>query len=424
MRGRNGIYRNYPQVRLIIKIKILNCYFCWCMEKVLAGLSFENTEVAFSYKSDRELKKAAWLFSLINNNLITRIGITLTPWAFKMKLPVNGLVRNTIFSQFCGGETLEECSATTEKLARHGVETILDYGTEARENEEEFEKTVREISKALMFAGKNKHVPFASIKITGISAFALLEKLNRKEALTSAENSEWQKVKQRLHRVCQAAFDSGVGLMIDAEETWIQNPINEMANAMMEEFNRSRVVVLNTFQLYRVDQLDYLRESFERASAGNFLLGAKLVRGAYMEKERKRAGERGEPCLIQSDKDSTDRDYNAAVQFCFEHLDRIGLCIASHNEESNQLGAYLVEQKQIQPSHPHLHFSQLLGMSDNITFNLANAGYNVSKYVPFGPVKEVVPYLMRRAQENTSVGGMSSRELSLIRSELTRRRAG
>ncbi|MFI5135390.1 MAG: proline dehydrogenase family protein [Chitinophagales bacterium] len=392
------------------------------MQDVNTAISFENTENAFSYKSSRELKKADFLFSLINYNWLTKIGTALTPWAFKMQLPIKGLVRGTIFAQFCGGETLDECAVTTEKLYKHHVETILDYGVEAKETDEEFEKTTTEISKAIQFAGKNHHVPFTSIKITGICAMGLLEKLHAKQQLTSQEQSAWEKTKERFYRLCKVASENKVGLMVDAEETWIQNPINDLANGMMKEFNREKVAVLNTFQFYRTDQLQYLKESFEMAKSGNFLLGAKLVRGAYMEKERRRAAERGEVCLIQNDKISTDRDYDAAVEFCIDNLDRICVCIASHNEKSNFLGADLAMKKGIPSGHPHLQFSQLLGMSDNITFNLAHAGYNVTKYVPFGPVKDVVPYLMRRAQENTAVGGMSSRELMLIRKELKRRR--
>jgi len=393
------------------------------MPDVQNTISFDNTENAFSYKSDRELKRADFLFSLINYNWLTKLGTKLTPWAFRMHLPIKGIVRSSIFAQFCGGETLDECALTTEKLSRHHVETILDYGVEAKETDEEFEKTTREISKAIEFAGKNHHVPFASIKITGICAMGLLEKLHAKQPLTSEEQNAWEKTKERFHRLSKTANDNNVGLMVDAEETWIQNPINDLANAMMKEFNHDKVSVLNTFQLYRTDQLDYLKQSLEMAKAGNYILGAKLVRGAYMEKERRRAAERGEVCLIQKDKNDTDRDYDAAIEFCIDNIDRICVCIGSHNEKSNLLGAELAMKKGIPAGHPHLQFSQLLGMSDNITFNLAHAGYNVTKYVPFGPVKDVVPYLMRRAQENTSVGGMSSRELMLIRKELKRRRS-
>ncbi len=392
------------------------------MDVVTEKLSFDNTEIAFAYKKTNELKKAAFLFSFINSNLITSLGTRLTPIAFKFGLPIKGLVRATIFSQFCGGETLEECSATTKKLFDFGVETILDYGVEAKETDEEFEKTARQIEDAIAFAAYNRNVPFVSIKVTGIAPFALLEKLQAQSELTSDEKRAWNKVKDRMHSVCRCAHDASIGLMIDAEETWIQDPVDELAREMMLAFNKEQAIVYNTVQLYRTDRLAFLRKSFEEACKGNFIHGIKLVRGAYMEKERRRANQNKYQAPIQPDKHATDRDYNSAVEFCMEHIDRISFCIASHNEYSNLFGAELAAKQGIEPGHPHLHFSQLYGMSDNITFNLANAGYHTSKYVPYGPVHDVVPYLMRRAQENTSVGGMSSRELNLIRKELKRRK--
>jgi len=363
-----------------------------------------------------------WLFSIMNYNLITKIGTRLTPWAFKIGLPIKGIVRSTIFDQFCGGETLEECTPTTEKLSNYHVEAILDYGVEAKETDEEFEKTIIEISKAIAFAAKNHHVPFVSIKITGIAAMGLLERLHAKEPLSSNDQSAWNKVRDRIYRLSKAAHDAGIGIMIDAEETWIQEPIDQLAMEMMREFNKDKAIVYNTIQLYRSDRMAFLKKSFDDSRTGNFILAVKLVRGAYMEKERKRALAMNYPSPIQPNKENSDRDYNAAVEFCIDHIDQVSCCIGSHNEQSNRHGAELAQKKGIPASHPHLNFSQLYGMSDNITFNLGHAGYNVTKYVPFGPVKDVVPYLMRRAQENTSVGGMSSRELMLIRKELRRRK--
>ncbi len=259
------------------------------MNAVAEKLSFEDTGVAFAYKTDGELKKASWLFSLINSNFVTTLGTRLTPWAFKIGLPIRGIIRATIFSQFCGGETLEECAATIKKLTKYHVETILDYGVEAKETEEEFEKTANEISKAILFAAQNHHVSFVSIKVTGIAAFGLLEKLNANKVLSADEQVEWQKVKDRMYRICKTAFDSSVGIMVDAEETWIQEPIDGLAMEMMEQFNKEKPIVYNTAQLYRTDRLSFIRKSFKEASTGNFILGMKLVRGAYMEKERKRA---------------------------------------------------------------------------------------------------------------------------------------
>ncbi len=385
-------------------------------------VSFENTEIAFIYKSNRELNKAWWLFSLMNNNLLVKIGTRITPKLFDIGLPIKGMVKPTIFSQFCGGETMDECAVTTKKLSDHGVETILDYGVEGKENEEEFNRTANEISKAIVFAGYNHHIPFVSIKVTGIVRFALLEKMHERNDLNGNEMAEWQKAKDRFYSVCKTANENNVGLMVDAEETWIQDPVDELTMKMMAEFNKEKVVVYNTAQLYRTDRLEFVKRSIAEAKTGNFYLGLKLVRGAYMEKERKRAQELNYASPIQPDKDSSDRDYDAAVTVCMDNIERVSICIASHNDASNLLGVELAMKKGIAPSHPHLNFSQLYGMSDNITFNLAHAGYNVSKYVPYGPVKDVVPYLMRRAQENTSVGGMSSRELMLINKELKRRK--
>jgi len=391
------------------------------MPEVSSPVSFENTEIAFSYKSDKELKQAAWLFSLINQNWLVKIGTRLTPLAFKLKLPIKGLVRVTIYDQFCGGETLEECAPVTERLAQHSVETILDYGVEAKVTDEEFDKSVNEFLKAIAFARQNHHVPFVSIKVTGIGAFSLFEKLHAKLKLSDAEFLSWNLVKGRMHKLCKAAHDAGIGVMVDAEETWIQDPIDELAMEMMRFYNKEKPIVYNTVQLYRTDRLAFLKSSFEKAKQSGFILAEKLVRGAYMEKERRRAAEMNYQSPIQPNKEATDHDYDAALEFCLENTDRISCCVATHNEHSCMLATKLAEKKNIQPAQPHLHFSQLYGMSDNITFNLAHAGYNVTKYVPYGPVKDVVPYLMRRAQENTSVSGQSSRELLLLRKELKRR---
>ena len=392
------------------------------MPEVSTPVSFENTEIAFSYKSNKELKKAAWLFKMMNQGWLVKIGTRLTPLAFKLRLPIKSIVRSTIFEQFCGGETLEKCVPTTEKLSKYQVETILDYGVEAKLTDEEFDKSMNEFLKGISFAKQNHHVPFISVKVTGVGAFDLLEKLHSKKTLTDAEVLSWNLVKGRMHRIAKAAHDANIGVMIDAEETWIQDPIDELTMELMKFYNKESPVIYNTFQLYRTDRLDFLKSSFEKSKAENFILGAKLVRGAYMEKERRRAGEMNYSSPIQPDKISADRDYNAALEFCFENMGGISFCVASHNEYSSMLAAEIAEKKNIVPSHRHLHFSQLYGMSDNITFNLAHAGYNVTKYVPYGPVKDVVPYLMRRAQENTSVAGQSSRELLLIRKELKRRR--
>lgn len=385
-------------------------------------LSFENTEIAFSYKNDKELKKSYWLFSLMNQNWLVQIGTRLTPLAFRLRLPIHTLVKSTIFEHFCGGENLDECAQVTGKLAAYHVETILDYGVESKETDEEFDIATGEFLKAIAFAKQNHHIPFISIKITGIAAFGLLEKLHRGNALSDAETLAWNLVKGRLHRICKAAHEAGIGVMMDAEETWIQQPGDDLAMEMMSFYNKEKAIVYNTLQMYRVDRLEHLKKSLEKSMEGNFIYALKLVRGAYMGRERRRAAEMNYPSPIQPDKASSDRDFDAAVRFCLDHAEKISCCVASHNEMSALLAAKYAAEKNLPPEHPHLHFSQLYGMSDNITFNLAHAGYNVTKYVPYGPVKDVVPYLMRRAQENTSVAGQTSRELLLLKKEINRRK--
>jgi proline dehydrogenase len=405
------------------------------------SLSFDNTQNAFEYKSDKELKKAAFLFSSMGNATLVKLGTKLTPWMIRSGLPVKGLIRDTIFSQFVGGETLEETAAVARKLGEYHVQVILDYGVEGGdEGEAGFEHACGEFIRVIDYAATQPNIPFMSVKVTGIARFGLLEKLDRGvgsvgeggslmkrytravESLTNQEKEEWERVQQRMERICRSGQARKVGVLIDAEETWIQDPVDVLTILMMDKMNRhGRVTVYNTIQLYRHDRLNFLKDCYEAAVERDFILGAKLVRGAYMEKERKRAAEIGYPSPIQPDKEASDRDYNAALEFCIGHLDRVGLIVASHNEYSNLYAVQLLRQKGLPPDHPHIHFSQLYGMSDNITFNLAKAGCPVSKYLPFGPIRDVVPYLMRRAQENSSMSGQTGRELGLIRKELKRR---
>ncbi len=406
------------------------------MEHPSPVISFDNTEYAFAYKSDKELKKARFLFSSMGNEGLVKLGTRLTPWAIRVGLPIKGLIRNTIFKQFVGGETLEETALVADKLEEFGVKVILDYGVEGKEGEDNFDHACEEFIRVIRYAATQHNMPFMSIKVTGFARFALLEKLDaaangrsgfegivHTEVLNDAEKAEWQRVVNRMERIISAAADSKVGVLVDAEETWIQDPVDALTIQMMDKYNRNRVVVYNTVQLYRHDRLPFLKDSFAQASARGFILGAKLVRGAYMEKERKRADEMNYPSPIQPCKEASDHDYNAAVEFCIDHIDRIALIVASHNEYSNLRTTQLLDQKKIPHSHPHVHFSQLYGMSDNITFNLAKAGFSVSKYLPFGPISDVIPYLMRRAQENSSVSGQTGRELGLIRKEIDRRKS-
>jgi proline dehydrogenase len=401
-------------------------------------ISFDNTAVAFAHLSDADLKQAHWLFRLMNNSWLVKAGTRLTPWAIKTGLPIKGLIRKTIFKQFVGGETLQETIPVTTHLASFNVKAILDYGVEGMEGEASYNEARDEFIRVIQFAATRPNVPFMSIKVTGMARFALLERLHALmqqsstdtlikqynealQQLSPGELNEWQKVVERVRLICEAAAKSKIGFLVDAEETWIQDPIDAVTMLMMDTYNRGRLVVYNTIQLYRHDRLAFLKKCFEAARNREFLLAVKLVRGAYMEKERRRAAERGYPSPIQPSKEASDRDYNEAVQFCVTHLEQVGLIVASHNEQSNLLTVELMEQRGLPLDHPHLHFSQLYGMSDTITYNLAKAGCSVSKYLPFGPIRDVVPYLMRRAQENTSVGGQTSRELNLIQTELRRR---
>jgi proline dehydrogenase len=393
------------------------------------NLSFDNTQNAFEYKSDKELKRAKTLFSTMGYQWLVGIGTRVTPLVVKGKLPIiDTLIRNTIFKQFVGGETLEETKPAAATLAKFNVQVILDYGVEGKEGEANFDHACEQFIKNIQYAATQPNIPYISIKLTGMARFGLLQTLHESPRLRSGihdnelETEEWNRVRERMYRICEAAKEKGIGVMLDAEETWIQDPVDRLAMEMMQEFNREKVVMYNTIQLYRHDRLDFLKLSHRIAKEQGFILGEKLVRGAYMEKERTRAMQMGYPSPIQPDKESTDRDYDAAVAYCIEHVDDIAVCIGSHNEKSNFLGAQLMQQKGIPHDHSHVHFSQLFGMSDHITFNLAKEGFNVSKYLPFGPMKDVIPYLMRRAQENSSVSGQTGKELYLIKKELERRK--
>jgi len=396
---------------------------------VSMNLSLNNTENAFAYKSNKDLRKAKWLFSVIQNPWIVSLGTRLTPVLMKSGLPINGIIRNTIFNQFVGGETLEESARVTKMLGAYGVQVILDYGVEAKEGDESFDEVTEQFIKAIEFAATQDNVPFVSVKLTGLSSMHLLERLNEAPRLRSgvhdseSDDAAWSKLKERMFAICDVAEENGVGILIDAEETWIQDPIDRLAMELMAIYNKGKVVVYNTFQLYRSDRLHFLQLSHKIAAEGNFILGAKLVRGAYMEKERARAEKLGYPSPIQVDKAATDADFDKAVTYCVDHIDQIALIVASHNEASNLNCAQLMQIKGLENKHPHIHFSQLYGMSDHITFNMASEGYKVSKYLPFGPLQDVVPYLMRRAQENSSVNGQTNRELLLIRQEIARRKA-
>ena len=386
-----------------------------------AKLSFENTEIAFRHSTNTDLSRAYWLFRIINVNFLVKIGPPVTNFAIKIGLPIKSIIKATIFKHFCGGETIVECNNTIKNLYSGGVGTILDYSIEGEDDEAVFDSTRDEIIKTIVRASKDKAVPLTVFKVTGVGRFALLEKLDARLPLTPEEEQEWERVQSRVLAICNKAYTSNVPVMIDAEESWIQETIDLLALTMMTQFNTKKAIVYNTYQMYRHDKLASILNDHEIAQSEGFILGAKIVRGAYMEKERKRALEMGYNSPIQTDKKSTDLDYDSALDYCTSHIDQIAFIAGTHNEESCRLLAELLDSKQIDHKHPHVYFSQLLGMSDNLSFNLANAKYNVAKYVPYGPIKAVLPYLFRRAQENTAIAGQMSRELSLIVKERKRR---
>jgi proline dehydrogenase len=386
-------------------------------------LSFNNTEVAFSGKKQNDLNRSYWLFKMVSNSGFVNLGKSLTTFALKTHLPIKGLIKATIFKQFCGGETIDECDKTIAELAKFNIGTVLDYSVEGNESEKDFDACTTETLATIAKAKKSKFIPFCVFKVTGLARFDLLEKVSINYSnLTAEEQREYGRVQQRASTICKAAHDAGIPIFIDAEESWIQPAIDNLANQMMVLYNTEKPIVYNTYQLYRKDRLAYLKHSFKLATDGKYILGAKLVRGAYMEKERARAAEKGYPSPIHDNKENTDTGYDAAVLFCTEHIDRIAICAGTHNEKSSMQLAETMQKKNINTTNKHIYFSQLLGMSDHISYNLANAGYNVAKYVPYGPVREVLPYLIRRAQENTSVKGQTGRELGLIIKEKERRK--
>lgn len=395
-------------------------------------ISFDNTEIAFRSKNKQDLQRAYWLFKIIGAPSIVKIGKLLTPLALRLKLPIKGVIKKTIFKQFCGGESIQECDHTIEQLAAFGIGTILDYSVEGKTQEDDFEKTTQIIIETIEKSATDKHIPFAVFKITGIAQHHLLElvssqlRATRKgenfREFTPSERAGISAIMERIDRICAAAARHQTRLFIDAEETWIQTAIDQWTFDMMCKYNQTHCIVYNTVQMYRHDRLAYLRTELERAKNAGIKYGVKLVRGAYMEKERARAQAMGYPSPIQPDKASTDKDYDAALDFLVANRAVFSVCAGTHNENSSMYLATLLHKEQVAPNDPKFYFAQLLGMSDHISYNLSDAGYQVAKYVPFGPVQEVLPYLLRRADENTSVAGQTSRELGLIIKERARRK--
>jgi proline dehydrogenase len=386
-------------------------------------LDFQDTETAFADKSTSELKEKYRVFKMMNSPSLVSFGTKMTKLALSFGLPVKGLIKHTVFEQFCGGETIEECQKTIEKLGKSHIGTILDYSVEGKSEEEDFENTKDEIVKTIKRANEDPNIPFAVFKVSGIAPYGTLEKVSAGIELPEKSKLKWERIQGRVNEICEYAHSLDQPVFIDAEETWIQNAIDLMAEQMMEKYNSEKPIVFTTIQLYRADGLVFLKSSHDKALEKGYFYAVKLVRGAYMEKERERAEEMGYPSPIQPDKAATDRDYDAAVEYCLENIETLAFVAGTHNEKSNQLLAQKMEQKGIQPDHPHVYFSQLYGMSDNLSYVLAKNGYNVSKYVPYGPVRDAVPYLIRRAEENTSVQGMMSRELVMLDRELKRRKA-
>jgi proline dehydrogenase len=383
---------------------------------------FDNTEIAFSLKSYSELLRANFLYKMIQNQRLVRIGSALTNFALKANLPVEGIIRATVFNHFCGGVTEEDCVPTINLLHSKGVSSVLDYSVEGKEVESEFDDTLAKILKVIDFGKENKAIPFAVFKPTGLGRFALFQKITEKEALTTAEEIEWTRVKERFYTIGEAAYKKGFPLLIDGEESWMQDAADALIEEMMEIYNKETALVFNTLQMYRHDRLEYLKALNDRALEKGFFIGMKVVRGAYMEKERERAEQKGYDSPICIDKRATDINFDAAVLYMMDRPN-MALFAGTHNEHSTYLVMNWAKKYNISKTDKNLWFGQLYGMSDNISFNLSHAGYNVAKYLPFGPVKDVMPYLIRRAEENTSVAGQTSRELDLISAERKRRKA-
>jgi proline dehydrogenase len=382
---------------------------------------FEDTSIAFGSKSDARLRKTYWLFNLMNQARVVNLGTFFIKLALKLNLPIKNLIRATIFEQFCGGETIKDCVATITSLGESDIGTILDYSVEGEDNEASFEATAQEILRTIDKAASTRDIPFSVFKVTGIASSELLEKVQRNDTLTDAEKAQFAKARERMLLLCSNAYEKKVRIFVDAEESWVQGIIDELTYEMMAQFNKETAIVYNTYQFYRHDTLEALKGAYLKARQRGYVLGGKLVRGAYMEKERLRARENEYTNPIHASKEATDTDYNAAIDFSIENLKHISVCLGTHNEYSSQYCAAKMEKLGIEKKDERIWFAQLLGMSDNISFNLAKAGYNVAKYVPYGPISAVLPYLIRRAEENTSIAGQSSREFLMVKSELKRR---
>ena len=383
---------------------------------------FNNTQVAFALKTDTELDRAYFLFKMIDNEPLVRIGTAVTNFALKAHLPVEGLIRATVFDHFCGGTTEEDCLSVVDKMYTKGVSSVLDYSVEGKEEEDQFDAALEMTLKTVEFAKERNAIPFAVFKPTGLGRFYLYEKKGAKQPLTIEEQNEWKRVVSRFDLICKTAFEKDVALLIDGEESWMQDAADHLVTDMMRKYNKEKAIVFNTLQLYRWDRLDYLKKLQHLAKEQGFFIGMKLVRGAYMEKENRRAEENGYPSPICESKEATDSNYDTTMAYMMDNLDSMSIFVGTHNELSSYKVIELMKSKGIAKNDNRIWFGQLYGMSDNISYNLAAHGYNVAKYLPFGPVRDVMPYLIRRAEENTSVAGQTSRELNLLKTERNRRK--
>ncbi len=383
---------------------------------------FSNSEIAFRDQSNGSLRQAYQLFSVMNRKPLVWMGRYLVKIAFNLNLPIKGLIRNTIYRHFVGGESIADCSKTIDRLAERNVLSILDYALEGEESDDVFDATCREVIRTVEYAHQNHSVPFSAFKITGLARFDLLVKVSEQQPLTDEESIAFKRVEERVEAIFRRGYELGVPVLIDAEESWIQPVLDEMVMRLMAKYNRERAIVQNTYQMYRHDSIARIMEHHHLALKGGFRFGLKIVRGAYMEKERARAAEKGYPSPIQPDKAATDRDFDTIIRYFMEHHDTIDFMVATHNEASTLLLASLIDTAELPRNYRGIFFSQLYGMSDHLTYNLAEMGYNVAKYVPYGEVKTMMPYLFRRAEENSSVKGQTSRELMMIHKEIRRRK--
>jgi proline dehydrogenase len=383
---------------------------------------FDNTQVAFALKSNTELDRAYFLFKMIANQPLVRIGTALTNFAIKAHLPVEGIIRATVFDHFCGGINENDCLSVVDKLNTKGVSSVLDYSVEGKEEEEQFDAALKMTLKTIDFAAQKQAIPFAVFKPTGFGRFELYEKLGEGKILSESEQNEWNRVVERFDAVCKEAHKNNVALLIDGEESWMQDAADDLVYQMMKKYNKEKAIVFNTLQMYRHDRLDYLKKIYDLAVAEDFFIGMKVVRGAYMEKENKRAKEMGYTTPICASKEATDKNYDDAVDYMLQNLDKMSIFVGTHNETSSYKVMNRILERNLDRKDNRIWFGQLYGMSDNISYNLAADHYNVAKYLPFGPVREVMPYLIRRAEENTSVAGQTNRELMLIKTERNRRK--